>query len=713
VFGQAGFPNLQITSTGTYNFGIAGTLGADAQYSDKLGLAFASTSGGVWNPSSSAIENNGTFNWRGGVIDIGTGPILMNANSVTNIPWGTVITSGGWFRPSGTTQSSLTLNIGRLRYAIRQGVTTECSFSFNATQNANFILNNLEIYGTRLFIGETDSGVVNLLNFSYKTTTGNYVLSLRERRKVVLTNALIGTATAIRNDGSGPNGYIAEVFKQVQPRLLNSAGAGISNVVVYIRDTNNGQRRNATDTGFALAYRNVDYTADRVYTGATDATGKPSVFNVLTGVIVNQDSYGAQGTINSGANRIDRRGIGNNSSDNFDLHYWSYGNIYAKQTLSMLGFNTSTPDWTLFADSNVTLTEANAITKLASSFTVNTATNTITVTANSTLDDLYDVMKVYKTRNVQAQLEYPTISTQPVTASGNIIETAMNIVINAGVTLEIGSKFIKLITTGTVTNNGTISGTYTDASGTRVAVRTSDNLALSTEILINGVPQGWQTGQTARNIFVQSNSVVRIYAHAYGYQPKIINIVGNTASDYIISLVPETNVDTTQSNRDTIAAAFGNGIDANSRIFLSVNADLRTYTPAQVLHALHWHVLNNGSLIALAALAAGDLNGFALQRGGYIVRTPGFYGKIADSVTTVSNVGILVPLAISVDPNVFVTMPTYTPVEKNTSGHVLQFAPWTQQEADVPSWVAKQSSLTVINQGVQMASNIIPHTTNL
>lgn len=338
----------------------------------------------------------------------------------------------------------------------------------------------------------------------------------------------------------------------------------------------------------------------------------------------------------------------------------------------------------------------------AQNFTKTRAT-TLTLSANRTVAELWQYYRAW----ISQTANFDVADTW--TYNGTMLNVgAWNIVVNNGTTLT--GNFT---TTGTVTNNGTINGSYTDTAGTRVIIRTSDNLALSTELLIDGTPQGWQTGQTARVITVTPSSVVRIYAHAYGYQPKIINITGNTASDYIISLVPETNVDTAQSNRDTIAAALGNGLDTNSRIFLSVNADLRSYTPAQVLHALHWHVLNQGSVIALAALIAGDLNGFALQRGGFIVRTPGFYGKVADSVTTVGNLGILVPLSIYVDPSVYVTMPTYTAVEKNTSGIVLQYAPWTQQEADVPAWVAKQTSLEVVNNGVKKASLLIPHTDNV
>lgn len=346
---------------------------------------------------------------------------------------------------------------------------------------------------------------------------------------------------------------------------------------------------------------------------------------------------------------------------------------------------------------NIALTQAQAAALTGIAFAATGATGgTVTLTENLTAAELWASY-----RNWISQLaNFDSEDTW--TFDGSVLRAgAWDIVVNDTTTLT-GN----IITTGVVTNNGTFSGFYADSSGTRVTIKTIDSLPLSTYLTINGVPQAWQTGQTGRNIFVNTSSVVRIYAHAYGYQPKIINVTGNNPSDYMISLIPETNVDISQTDRDTIAAAFGNGVDAFSRLFLSVSADLRQYAPAQVLHALHWHVLNDGATIAAAAVAAGDLNGFALMRGGFVIRTAGFYGKVADSVTTVGNLGILIPLSIYVDPAVYTTLPTYTPVEKNTSGIVLQYAPWTQQEADVPAWVAKD----ITSQSILNLTKLIPAT---
>lgn len=340
-------------------------------------------------------------------------------------------------------------------------------------------------------------------------------------------------------------------------------------------------------------------------------------------------------------------------------------------------------------DSNVTLSAA-AAAALSGKFSID-GSGDITVTADATLDELYDYAAVWITQSA-ANLLATGMGHLLIEGAGSALEFARNIVVDAGATLTAGTKFTSFVTTGTVTNNGEIIGSYTDASGTRVTIRTSDDLPLSTYLTIDGVPQAWEVGATRRRIFVQPSSAVRIYAHAYGYQPRIVNVTGNTASDYVLTLARETNVDTTldTTTRDTIAGALAIGVDAFSRLFLSVNADLRTFTPSQVMNALHYFTVTQGAMIAAASVQANSVDGFALQRGGFVIRSPGFYGKVAESVTVPTNLGILVPLAITVDPSVYLAVPTYTPVELNASGVPLQYAPWTQQEADVPAWVAKE-----------------------
>jgi hypothetical protein len=148
-------------------------------------------------------------------------------------------------------------------------------------------------------------------------------------------------------------------------------------------------------------------------------------------------------------------------TDTASLNQWAYTRNYGSANLVLRGIGVASTSVLSVADSNVTLSEVDAIAKLASSFTVNTTTNTITVTANSSLDDVYDALKAFKCTNTQVNLQYPSITTQPVNASGSSLVTAMNIVINSGVTLSNGVKFTSLNTSGTFTNDGVLSANVT------------------------------------------------------------------------------------------------------------------------------------------------------------------------------------------------------------------------------------------------------------
>jgi hypothetical protein len=75
-----------------------------------------------------------------------------------------------------------------------------------------------------------------------------------------------------------------------------------------------------------------------------------------------------------------------------------------------------------------------------------------------------------------------------------------------------------------------------------------------------------------------------------------------------------------------------------------------------------------------------------------------FYAKVIDSITTTTNLGVLIPLYFQVASSVYALNPAYTPVKKNSSGIVLQTAPWTQQTAVIsPTDKADIASTTLVS----------------
>lgn len=394
-------------------------------------------------------------------------------------------------------------------------------------------------------------------------------------------------------------------------------------------------------------------------------------------------------------------------------------------------------------------------------------------------------MKAYKCQAIQANLEYPTISTQPVIASGTTIVTAMNVVVNSGVTLSSGTKFTSLSTSGTFTSAGviataivgnvtttgtfasgasvtgnvtqatptnlsgvtidgdltyntntpiTVTNTDGDVTGTisnsgsalvkvvkagstpwmtggsnvnvvaAVIVETPGGLALSTYILKNGATDlGWLATTTNRSLEIQESDTFSIYAIAYGYKAKVVSASALDLTSFKFELLPEPFIDTTLSTttRNFIASKFSTALDAYNRIALSLDTDLRSYDPDEVMNAVQYFITTQGALIAQGVIYGGSIDGVEIINGGISIGTPGFYGKVNDSVTTVGDQGILVPIYVDVLPSVYIADPTYTPVKKNTSNIVLQTAPWTQQTADI-SAVDK----TDIRQGLALEASL-------
>jgi hypothetical protein len=284
--------------------------------------------------------------------------------------------------------------------------------------------------------------------------------------------------------------------------------------------------------------------------------------------------------------------------------------------------------------------------------------------------------------------------------------------------------------TGTISNAGVAEVKVIKAgtspfftAGARVRVvaiatlRTPDNLALSTYVYKNGgIDLGWVVEDTARTLEVSAADTFSVYAVAYGYQRVLFYPTASNLNSFTTSLIPETNVDTSLNTtiRDYIATQITTAL-VGMELAVSVGSDLRAYSPADVLNGLHYYTVVYGSLPAQVSIFAGSTAGFAIIQGGILITSPVFYAQVNDSITSTNELGILIPLYFQVDPSVYVIDPTYTPVKKNTSGIVLQTAPWTQQtatisqadKADIRSGLALQADVpTAIQNASAVRTNL-------
>lgn len=469
---------LRFTGTCTFNPDFEHFV-FDATQRGSGGHEVQVSSGGTLNVGSAIVANGYTYYPSGNAFicdkpypNSGNGfnDLLTATASLYVAPGGTLNYAGGYSRLKHTCFSEGNFNFiggtieltGQVRRFSRWGsggsynitggklIGVELLFDTFPTSVSGVELVNLQGISYEKSDSRLPSSVLSGVTFSGSTADATVWYSTF----LELRNSSKGSGLAIMGDTetSNPN-FVGVVIATQDVKFVakTAQGVPISGAVLYIKDTNNGTRYN----GFA----GYDYTADRYYINTTTGTGESAVFNVLLGEVVKTSS----GQVRP----FDIRGKTNvPGADLFDGYVWAYGflpqdlpNTKIQSVAALL--MPATP----VADTNVTLSEANAVTKLGNSFTVSTTgVGTITVTTSSTYDDVYDALKAWKTRPIQAQLEFPSIGVQPVRASGSDVVTDMNVVVNVGVTLSAGAKFKTLKTTATVTNNGIITGPYTDAN---------------------------------------------------------------------------------------------------------------------------------------------------------------------------------------------------------------------------------------------------------
>lgn len=379
----------------------------------------------------------------------------FNAGSVA-------VFNGGWtdLRNATTLSYLVVFGISTVTFNSHR-IGNHTNAIFNRSQlrasNPNLVINGLELVNMSYTVMSTPASLsgLNLINSDLTISDGaplteqvvrdfrasikDSSIRLRAGRKYSIVNAERGTIYKFSNQNVNDRGTIL-IRKELIVRAATVAGAPIQGSVYYIRDVLNAGR--VDGNGYTL-------TPDFIYTGTTGVGGDAPLAPILLGA-ANVPSYNA--AYNVATNILDKRF----TNDVAPIILLNYGYFTAQTNQDMKGNGSASVTIGQLPDSNVTLTEANAVTKLASSFTVNTGTNTITVTAASTLDDLYDAMKAYKTRAVQAQIEYLGAANLLVNAAGTVANAgSLNI---AGVELlTAGTKLRTLQTSGTITAAGSIS----------------------------------------------------------------------------------------------------------------------------------------------------------------------------------------------------------------------------------------------------------------
>jgi hypothetical protein len=338
----------------------------------------------------------------------------------------------------------------------------------------------------------------------------------------------------------------ARFTKAVTVSVLDSLGVGITGAIVYRLDTNNGSR--------------VTYTADEHFiqtTASGAASGKilALIGRLPAGAATNSTQYTAF---------MDCRNAANDQSGNDVLRYVSYEHQLSSRAINTKGINTLTSEQTLFDDPNITLDKAGAAAKLASSFTVDPVTKVVTVTANSTYDDVYDALKAYKATANAVNLAAPSLDDLIVTPNGSNLTAyaTWSLVVNTGVTLASGTKF-DFIQFDTITLNGTgqITGVYASSAGTSTVWR-FENIAVGSSIIIydaSSVTKYFQQEVTSAGDYEYyiAPGTTGTYTWAieqYGKQRQSGSFAANTGGLLFYEPIYVEDVGITETTKATVAA---------------------------------------------------------------------------------------------------------------------------------------------------------------
>ncbi len=385
------------------------------------------------------VAAGGTFNFAGGSMAVtalwSQGTTTIDAGVINGQPfnWSGAVQDSSYIFDNGGTFTINSLVIGRAVFLVSWAGVGRTYTNLSGTPG------NYEGEGNSAQ-GGTLTGVYTVVNLP-DSALGFRVTSTRQGRVSIVNSVRGSSADQLINFNDSatnfPNGRI-EFVKRARFQYRTPALAPIQNVFCFIRDTNNGLRSNRT---------NDNYTNDRTYLGTSDASGLTSQFSILTAV--------AYPTSSSNATPVyDRRSVSNNSDDVFRIGSHAYAHLLSDLSVQMLGTGDLTQSVTMFADPAVTLSEAAAA----------------ALTGIATLNDFYDAAKSWKCQANAARLEYPTLFTQPVTASGTALDlgslslvidpsaasafainTGTNTITAKATTLAAGSKFGDLRTTGTIT----------------------------------------------------------------------------------------------------------------------------------------------------------------------------------------------------------------------------------------------------------------------
>ena len=432
--------SLTVGYTQTYNSATDTTQPITLMYQVGSGKGYVESQAISMNVGASAstllVQNGAAFNHKSGTIDM-WGGVGFGASSTINIGVAGCRAKPVWDFTRTFRTGSGTTNPDQVIYCYSTSLSIN-GFIFIGANNRSasqygasfgFLAPPLVCDGYEpryLATASTGSSSKVSGTFTFKNYSGAYGSACDAYFKTggisheIFLNALNGSSFTRTGDGSNDD---VTTQQNLTTKVATPAGVPIVGAVCMLMDT-----------------------LSVFYSAVSDGSGNASFTNVTTG-------YGAP--INTGTPTAITQYF--SATDVTTQYIKMYGYLPFTNSVTLRGIGGTSSGAAMSADVGNTLSAAAALTLLGTNFSVSsTGVGTITITASSTFDQVYDAISAWNTQNVQAQVTFPTKSTSPITWSGTALSTAMNIIVNTGVVLSPGTKFKTLTTTGTLTLTGTL-----------------------------------------------------------------------------------------------------------------------------------------------------------------------------------------------------------------------------------------------------------------
>jgi hypothetical protein len=436
-------PELIINNGNSLTISGERTVGTLTFNTQAIGLAIGRTGATTFAPSDSWVTNNGLFTLNGAGV---------NANSV--------IAMGGKFVANE---------------ALLQNRTLGANFRYQSAQHE---INGLRMENLNTTLINTAPAQLNGLSmvngaFTFVTLPGNQPTAPR----LFAEQGVTGGPPTFTNFGTANNyvefknyanwdglvmgmnfdtNFSFKFTKDIELEYNTLAGINIEGAIIYIPDNDNGNRP-------------AFYPDDEPLISVTNAQGK--AIGKRLALIANL-------TTNTGPNAdkitpdLDFRNPNNDDTGSDTLYLFSYGFVPLRIEINLKGNDVLNVPVTATADANITLSENDARAKLASSFDIDLDNKVVTITDDSTYDDIYDALVAFKVKDDEDNLSAPSttdLQRYIVTPNGSNL-VAFNdweLIVNNGVTLDRGIKFTKIkFSDVTINGNGKITGLYETDLGT-------------------------------------------------------------------------------------------------------------------------------------------------------------------------------------------------------------------------------------------------------